>query len=100
VELDYDVADALVEESDGPEAEDIKRALGHLAFNQRAAIVLREIEGRSYAEIAEVLGVSLSAVETLIFRARRALGAARGCAHVRGGRARDLEAAGPQALPG
>ncbi len=73
VELDYDVADALVEESDGPEAEDIKRALGHLAFNQRAAIVLREIEGRSYAEIAEVLGVSLSAVETLIFRARRAL---------------------------
>ena len=73
VELDYDVADALVEENDSPEAEDIKRALGHLAFNQRAAIVLREIEGRSYAEIAEVLGVSMSAVETLIFRARRAL---------------------------
>ena len=73
LELDYDVADALVEESDAPEAEDIKRALGHLAFNQRAAIVLREIEGRSYAEIAEVLGVSMSAVETLVFRARRAL---------------------------
>lgn len=73
VELDYDVADALVEEHDGPEGEDVKRALGHLAFNQRAAIVLREIEGRSYAEIAEVLGVSMSAVETLIFRARRAL---------------------------
>jgi RNA polymerase sigma-70 factor, ECF subfamily len=73
VELDYDVADALVDEDDGPGADDIRRALGHLAFNQRAAIVLREIEGRSYAEIAEVLGVSMSAVETLIFRARRAL---------------------------
>jgi RNA polymerase sigma-70 factor (ECF subfamily) len=73
VELDYDVADALVDDDDAPGAEDIRRALGHLAFNQRAAIVLREIEGRSYAEIAEVLGVSMSAVETLIFRARRAL---------------------------
>src|SRR5438128_1375658 len=55
------------------DAEDIKRALSHLAFNQRAALVMRELEGRSYAEIAEVLGVSVSAVETLIFRARRAL---------------------------
>jgi RNA polymerase sigma factor (sigma-70 family) len=73
VELDYDVADSLVEEDDGPAAEDIRRALGHLAFNQRSAIVLREIEGRSYAEIAEILGVSMSAVETLVFRARRAL---------------------------
>ena len=73
VELDYDVADSLVDEDVGPGAEDIRRALGHLAFNQRAAIVLREIEGRSYAEIADVLGVSMSAVETLIFRARRAL---------------------------
>ena len=73
VGLDYDVAEALVEEDDGPGAEDIRRALGHLAFNQRSAIVLREIEGRSYAEIAEILGVSMSAVETLVFRARRAL---------------------------
>jgi hypothetical protein len=35
--------------------------------------VMRELEGRSYQEIAEILGVSVSAVETLIFRARRAL---------------------------
>jgi hypothetical protein len=47
--------------------------LSHLAFNQRAALVMRELEGRSYAEIAEILEVSTSAVETLIFRARRAL---------------------------
>ena len=34
---------------------------------------MRELEGRSYAEIADVLDVSVAAVETLMFRARRAL---------------------------
>jgi hypothetical protein len=34
---------------------------------------MRELEGRSYAEIAAILDLSLSAVETLLFRARRAL---------------------------
>jgi hypothetical protein len=34
---------------------------------------MRELEGRSYAEIADTLGVSVPAVETLIFRARRSL---------------------------
>jgi RNA polymerase sigma-70 factor (ECF subfamily) len=67
-----DIADAIVDE-ETPSGEDIRRALGHLAFNQRAALVMRELEGRSYAEIAEILAVSTSAVETLIFRARRAL---------------------------
>ena len=57
----------------GAHLEDLSRALGHLAFNQRAALVLRELEGRSYAEIAQALEISVSAVETLLFRARRAL---------------------------
>jgi hypothetical protein len=34
---------------------------------------MRELEGRTYAEIADTIGVSVSAVETLIFRARRSL---------------------------
>jgi hypothetical protein len=34
---------------------------------------MRELEGRSYAEIAEIMGTSVSAVETVLFRARRAL---------------------------
>jgi RNA polymerase sigma-70 factor, ECF subfamily len=72
VELNEELAEAYVED-DAVSAEDIRRALGHLAFNQRAALVMRELEGRSYQEIAEILGVSVSAVETLIFRARRAL---------------------------
>jgi RNA polymerase sigma factor (sigma-70 family) len=63
----------IVPDEDAPTAEDIRRALSHLSFNQRAALVMRELEGRSYAEIATVLNLSTSAVETLIFRARRAL---------------------------
>jgi RNA polymerase sigma factor (sigma-70 family) len=73
VTFDDDIGSQLVESDDTPTGEDIRRALGHLAFNQRAALVMRELEGRSYAEIATVLEVSPSAVETLIFRARRAL---------------------------
>jgi RNA polymerase sigma-70 factor, ECF subfamily len=72
VAFEDDIADTLVDER-SPSGEDIRRALGHLAFNQRAALVMRELEGRSYAEIAEILDISTSAVETLIFRARRAL---------------------------
>jgi RNA polymerase sigma factor (sigma-70 family) len=73
VEYDDAIGELLPEEPEGPSAQDIQRALGQLAFNQRAALVMRELEGRSYAEIAEILDTSISAVETLIFRARRAL---------------------------
>jgi RNA polymerase sigma factor (sigma-70 family) len=75
VGLEDDVADHFVtpEDDDTPTSADIRRALGHLAFNQRAALVMRELEGRSYAEIADLLEMSVAAVETLIFRARRAL---------------------------
>jgi RNA polymerase sigma factor (sigma-70 family) len=72
VELNEELAEAYADD-DSVSAEDIRRALGHLAFNQRAALVMRELEGRSYQEIAEILGLSVSAIETLIFRARRAL---------------------------
>ena len=72
VSFEDDIADTIVDE-DTPSGDDIRRALGHLAFNQRAALVMRELEGRSYAEIAEILELTPSAVETLIFRARRAL---------------------------
>jgi hypothetical protein len=58
---------------DGPTAGEIAAAIRRLPPNQRAVILLREIQGRSYAEIAEELELSLAAVETLIFRARRSL---------------------------
>jgi RNA polymerase sigma-70 factor, ECF subfamily len=72
VAYEEELAESVVDD-DGVSAEDIRRALGHLAFNQRAALVMRELEGRSYQEIAGILEISVSAVETLIFRARRAL---------------------------
>jgi RNA polymerase sigma-70 factor (ECF subfamily) len=59
-------------------------ALASMPERQRRAILLREWQGLSYGEIAEELGVTRAAVETLIFRARRSL-------------ARGLEA--PQEVP-
>ena len=50
-------------------------ALSHMPNNQRRAILLREWQGLSYHEIADELKLSQSAVETLIFRARRSLAA-------------------------
>ena|ERR1700693_4436853 len=73
VEEDEDPAETAVPDDESPSVTDVRRALGRLAFDQRAALVMREIEGRSYTEIAEILNVSAAAVETLIFRARRAL---------------------------
>jgi DNA-directed RNA polymerase specialized sigma24 family protein len=62
------------EDPDGdPAADDVARALSLLPFDQREVIVLREVEGRSYGEIAELLTISPRTVETLIFSARRSL---------------------------
>jgi RNA polymerase sigma factor (sigma-70 family) len=72
-EFDEGLAAATTRDDVIPTAGEIRRALGFLAFNQRAALVMRELEGRSYAEIAQVLDLSVGAVETLLFRARRAL---------------------------
>jgi RNA polymerase sigma-70 factor (ECF subfamily) len=72
VELDPEAAEAYHDE-DAPTAGEIRTAMSQLAFNQRTVLVLREIEGLSYEEIGEAMGLSLSAVETLLFRARQAL---------------------------
>ena len=51
-------------------------ALASLSPKLRQAILLREWQGLSYAEIADAMETTVSAVETLIFRARRDLAAA------------------------
>ena len=48
-------------------------ALTALPATQRKALLLREWKGLSYAEIATQLGITSSAVEALLFRARRNL---------------------------
>lgn len=60
----------------GDELFGIEDALAGLPDQQRRAILLREWQGLSYREVAAELGISQSAVETLIFRARRSLAAA------------------------
>jgi RNA polymerase sigma factor (sigma-70 family) len=54
---------------------DLREALELLPDNQRRAVLLREWQGLSYAEIADELHLSVPAVEALLFRARRALAA-------------------------
>ena len=73
VELDDRTTGADHEPADGPSVGELLAALSKIPPQQRQAIVLREFEGRSYAEIAEILGVTTSALETLLFRARRSL---------------------------
>jgi len=51
-------------------------AVQALPHRQRSAILLREMEGRSYEEIAAALGVSGGAVRQLLHRARNTLRAA------------------------
>src|ERR671928_822954 len=51
----------------------LEDALADMPEAQRRALLLREWHGLSYREIAARLDVSQSAVETLIFRARRSL---------------------------
>ena len=54
----------------------ISAALETLPFDQRTAIVLREVDGLSYEEIAFSLGVTLGTVKARLTRARQALRAA------------------------
>jgi RNA polymerase sigma factor (sigma-70 family) len=73
VEYDETIGASDVPPDTVPSAGDIRRALAHLPYAQRATLIMRELEGRSHAEIAAVLGVTTHATEMLAFRARRAL---------------------------
>ena len=51
----------------------IDRALAQLPADQREAVLLRDVEGFDYREIAEQLDVPLGTVESRIFRGRERL---------------------------
>ncbi|HEY8155230.1 MAG TPA: sigma-70 family RNA polymerase sigma factor [Myxococcota bacterium] len=51
----------------------VERELARLPERQRAALCLSAVEGLSYAEVAEALEISESAVKALVHRARTAL---------------------------
>ncbi len=73
VELEHDVPARMADDEEPYQLEELVRALQRIPQAQREALVMRELEGRSYREIATVLGLSTSALETLLFRARRSL---------------------------
>jgi RNA polymerase sigma-70 factor (ECF subfamily) len=49
------------------------KALARLPENQKAAFILHKTEGLSYQEVAETLNISVSSVESLMFRAKNNL---------------------------
>jgi RNA polymerase sigma-70 factor, ECF subfamily len=88
VDFDLDLQDpeqferqARLKEVDTPEgmllSEEIRgtvaKAIEHLPEDLRMAIVLRELEGLSYEEIAEVMECPVGTVRSRIFRAREAI---------------------------
>ena len=81
--ISYDpvVADPLTDRQVSHEEQMVKeeqtrqlhRAIGQLKHEQRTALVLYTFNDFSYNDIAEVMQVSLSKVESLIFRAKKNL---------------------------
>ncbi|MCB1338708.1 MAG: RNA polymerase sigma factor [Maritimibacter sp.] len=67
-----EVAEAMMQ---GARAQALEDALAQLPDRQRAAVTLRHLEGRTNPEIAEVLEISVEAVESLTARGKRALAA-------------------------
>jgi RNA polymerase sigma-70 factor, ECF subfamily len=88
VDFDLDLQDpdqfdrqAKLKEADTPEGvllteeirEVVERAMEQLPEDLRTAIVLRELEGLSYEEIAEAMDCPVGTVRSRIFRAREAI---------------------------
>jgi RNA polymerase sigma-70 factor (ECF subfamily) len=55
------------------ELERLRAAIADLPERQRSALTLCQLQGRSNPEAAQILGVSVDAVESLLARARRTL---------------------------
>lgn len=53
--------------------DDLRRALDRLDEDARSLIVLREVDGLSYEDIAAAMDLPLATVKTRLFRARQAL---------------------------
>jgi RNA polymerase sigma-70 factor (ECF subfamily) len=66
VDPEGDFFESIVDES-------ILEAIGELPEEYRTAVVLSDVEGMAYAEIAELLDVPVGTVKSRLFRGRRRL---------------------------
>lgn len=79
VSLDWDVGGAHEDIDPHAAAErnalrdTVRKAIDALPPHHRAVIVLRDIEGMDYSEMAKALGCSVGSVKLRLFRARRLL---------------------------
>lgn len=76
--------DALARLERAEEDRELLAAVSGLPERQRAAILLTYWEGLSNADVSEILGTSVSGVETLLVRARRSLRHSLGAASKKG----------------
>jgi RNA polymerase sigma-70 factor (ECF subfamily) len=53
--------------------EQVQRAINRLAEEHRVIIILRDIQGKSYQEIADILNLNIGTVKSRISRARQSL---------------------------
>jgi len=80
-ESDRDVAAAAASRADDParlaerasERAQVNRAIGELPLDYREVVVLRELEGLSYKEIAAVVSIPIGTVMSRLARARERL---------------------------
>ena len=78
---DFSLYDKVVETSDTPEAaflerlpdDEVKEALEGLPEQFRTAVILADVEGFSYAEIADIMGVPIGTVMSRLHRGRKQL---------------------------
>ncbi len=70
---DADAADPQMALEQEERIRALRRAIASLAENQRIALTLSKYENLSYREIAEVMDTTVSAVESLLNRARKSL---------------------------
>ncbi len=68
---DHDIPERVLARSDSMEA--LVRALRGLPEKQRAAVLLRHLDGMKYDEIAQALNTTVPAVESLLARGRKRL---------------------------
>jgi RNA polymerase sigma-70 factor (ECF subfamily) len=80
-ESEQSTVESRMRHSDTPEAvalsdeihRTVNRAVGDLPEDLRTAVILREVEGLSYEEIAQAMDCPVGTVRSRIFRAREAI---------------------------